>query len=441
MGDGQSITASILDNDKSALSSLDDKALKRYVESFHKKIDIFKEMYRRYGSPQYIIDTAALVKRANEFRKAFHSRLPDFQACFAMKSNNHPTISQILLEHSFGLDVSGRTELEQAIRLEARDILFSGPGKTDHEHQLALEFADRTTVLIDSFGELQRLEKQAADYVTEIRAGVRLTTSENGLWRKFGISPDRLAEFMKSARKCRYVKLQGIQFHNSWNMNADKQTAFIERLGKILAALDERDLSRLEFLDIGGGYWPPAGEWLHGYAASDREGDNIINRLPSSHKINKADKIEHFADRISNALKHHILPHAKVKIYAEPGRWICHDSMHLLLQVIDKKNKDLVITDGGGNMIGWERYETDYFPVINLTHPSSDEHPCYILGSLCTPHDVWGYFYHGSKIEEGDLLLIPSQGAYTYSLHQNFIKPIPQVTRMREEHKNSKSEK
>ena len=74
-----------------------------------------------------------------------------------------------------------------------------------------------------------------------------------------------------------------------------------------------------------------------------------------------------------------------------------------------------------------EDFETDYFPVMNLSRPSVDEHACYVLGSLCTPHDVWGYAYHGSDIRPGDALLVPTQGAYTYSLRQQFIKPLPRT--------------
>jgi diaminopimelate decarboxylase len=106
--------------------------------------------------------------------------------------------------------------------------------------------------------------------------------------------------------------------------------------------------------------------------------------------------------------------------------------MHILLTVIDKKADDLVITDGGTNAVGWERFETDYFPVINLTRPGPNENPCMIAGSLCTPHDIWGYGYWGEGIEPGDALLVPSQGAYTYSLRQHFIKPVPAVVRLPE---------
>ena len=113
----------------------------------------------------------------------------------------------------------------------------------------------------------------------------------------------------------------------------------------------------------------------------------------------------------------------------EPGRWICNDAMHLLMTVVDKKEEDLVITDAGTNTVGWERFENDYFPVINLSRPALVEKKCNVLGSLCTPHDVWGYAYWGEDIKVGDILMIPTQGAYTYSLRQNFIKPLPQVAR------------
>jgi diaminopimelate decarboxylase len=79
------------------------------------------------------------------------------------------------------------------------------------------------------------------------------------------------------------------------------------------------------------------------------------------------------------------------------------------------------------NAVGWERFETEFSPVINLSRPDTIEHKSLVMGSLCTPHDVWGYGYFGQRIEVGDVLLIPQQGAYTYSLRQEFIKPLPKV--------------
>ena len=137
--------------------------------------------------------------------------------------------------------------------------------------------------------------------------------------------------------------------------------------------------------------------------------------------------IESFAQQLRAAIGdqfHGIFP---CRICFEPGRWIVNDAMHLFISVVDKKTEDLVITDAGTNAIGWERYETDYCPILNLTRPSLEERECLILGSLCTPHDVWGNTYWGKGIEPGDILMIPAQGAYTYSLRQDFIKPVPEV--------------
>ena len=186
----------------------------------------------------------------------------------------------------------------------------------------------------------------------------------------------------------------------------------------------------LEFIDIGGGYWPEQGEWLQfaGTPAgmiAKAGGEDVIS--PERHYRYPAELIRQFAQEIGDAVRGNQPTFRGLKICLEPGRWICHEAMHILMRVTDKKADDLVITDAGTNAIGWERFETDYFPVINLTQPSLEERTCLVLGSLCTPHDVWGYSYFGSGISEGDLLMIPCQGAYTYSLRQNFIKPPPDL--------------
>jgi len=62
----------------------------------------------------------------------------------------------------------------------------------------------------------------------------------------------------------------------------------------------------------------------------------------------------------------------------------------------------------------------------HLAH-SLKEHSLKIFGSLCTPYDIWGTSIFGEGIESGDILVIPDQGAYTYSLRQSFIKPMARV--------------
>ncbi|MDW7774186.1 MAG: alanine racemase [Desulfobulbaceae bacterium] len=410
---------------------LPDHELRPFVEHFFARRMEYLALLEKYPPPLYVLDTGVLRARAREFRDAFRAVLPDVRCYYAVKSNNHPDIAGTLLQCGMGLDVSSGVELEMAVGLDAGDVIFSGPGKTDAELRLAVWEADRVTVLIDSFGELSRLDVISREHGRTVRVGVRLTTNPNGLWRKFGILPDQLALFWEKVRKCGYLRFEGLQFHTSWNLSPDAQVTFIKQLGKILRKLPAAALAQIKFIDMGGGYWPPQGEWLQ--AAGTTTGrlkkemgleqpgaEREHYRLPSQ-------PIEQFAGQLSRAVRTHILSIVPCRICLEPGRWLCNDAMHLLLSVVDKKCDDLVITDAGTNTIGWERFETDYFPILNLSRPGVKEKSCHILGALCTPHDVWGYNYWGEDIRVGDILMIPTQGAYTYSLRQNFIKPLPAV--------------
>ena len=69
-------------------------------------------------------------------------------------------------------------------------------------------------------------------------------------------------------------------------------------------------------------------------------------------------------------------------------------------------------------MLGWERPLSEFIPLINLTKFSIKEKPLTVYGSLCTPDDRWGDSVFGKNPEIGDVLLVPDQGAYTYSLRQ-----------------------
>ncbi len=412
---------------------LDTHELESFVQSFHRRKDEFLGLAARHGSPLYLLDEKALLRRAGEFTEAFENVLPGTRVFFAVKSNNHPRVAQVLVGAGLGLDVSSGVELELAVAAGATEIVFSGPAKSQTELELAVKRADRVTVLLDSITELERLETVAAAAGREIRAGVRITVDDNGIWRKFGIPLATLRLYMSRAARCSFVKLRGLQFHVSWNLSPDNQVLFIAKLGAALRELDKKQRSMIEFIDIGGGFWPPRGEWMQESATPEGKLRHAVieNARPGhEHYRWPAAPIDVFAQTIAKALKTQILKDIPCTIYSEPGRWLCHDAMHVLVTVADRKLDDLVITDGGTNAIGWDRFELDYFPVINLSRPSLIEHDCYVMGSLCTPHDLWGYSYFGEDIQAGDILLIPTQGAYTYSLRQHFIKPVPPVVSM-----------
>jgi diaminopimelate decarboxylase len=104
--------------------------------------------------------------------------------------------------------------------------------------------------------------------------------------------------------------------------------------------------------------------------------------------------------------------------------------MHIVLSVVDIKDETNVILGGGVNMVGWQRFEYEYFPLINISSPSKKEIKCNMWGHLCTTWDIWGYFCYSGKFKKGDIIVVPNQGALTYSLAQNFIYSIPQVYKL-----------
>ncbi|MBI9088709.1 MAG: decarboxylase [Desulfobacterium sp.] len=409
--------------------------LAHFVAAYFDRKHLYQNIIQKYGSPLWILESSTLKQNAQKFTAAFNQFFPETSFYFAMKSNNHPEVSATLLESGFGLDVSSGVELTSALALGAKDIIFSGPGKTNEELALAISHADRTTILLDSLGELERLKTltSESDSTTCVRVGIRLTTNPNGLWRKFGIVPELLITFWNEVKDLPNIRFKGLQFHSSWNLTPDRQVEFICLLGKILNRMPARFNESIEFIDIGGGYWPEEGEWLQFAGTKEglaqKESGNNQGAADNHYRI-PSTPIEIFAKTLYRAMDAHIFPQVNCRICFEPGRWICHSAMHIFFTAVDKKDHDLVITDAGTNAIGWERFEIDYFPILNLSQSSLTEKACDIFGSLCTPHDVWGYSYFGKDIKVGDLLMIPCQGSYTYSLGQNFIKPLPLVVKI-----------
>jgi diaminopimelate decarboxylase len=394
------------------------------VSGFIRQRELYLELAKGYGSPLYLIDEAALLARVEEFQAAFKAHQPAIQLFFPVKTNSHPLVIQTMVKAGIGIEASSGLELQLALACGASEILLNGPGKTDDELNLALRHWSTVTLILDSAAEFDRLDALASHAGVTIRAGIRLSVANSGLWRKFGIPLDQLQPVMEKGRRSRHIRLQGLHFHTSWNMDPSAQVKSLARIGQVLERLPPELKKQLVFIDIGGGFWPPQGEWrpadssqifLQGGEAGSGPFYSTVPAVP----------ITEFARQISEALKTHIFPHVQLQLYAEPGRWLCTDGLHLLMTVVDLKGDDIAITDAGTNAIGWERFESEYFPVINLSQPGEAEQPFLVLGSLCTPHDLWGCSYFGAGMAPGDILLIPMQGAYTYSLRQQFIKPLP----------------
>ncbi|MFH1487536.1 MAG: decarboxylase, partial [Pseudomonadota bacterium] len=380
-------------------------------------------------------DRPALMDRMFRFKETFSRHFERFQVFYALKSNSFSGIRRSAPAAGFGLDVSSGLELSMALSDGCGKIIFSGPGKTDEELGLALQNRGGVTLLLDSIGEFHRLSeilKREAPSPEKLRLGVRVRAASQGRWNKFGIPLKDLSTLLRRASSIREIELSGIQFHTSWNLEPGPQIEMIARIGNhIRRHVPVKYWPDLKFLDIGGGFWPENGEWLQFENTSRGKLHDLLGqkgKSPLRHYCREAKPLDDFAAEIASELLRQGPPLSDLEIWTEPGRWISTPAMHILLKVVDEKDPGRVILDGGTNLLGWERPLSEYIPVINLSKPSIKETPLLLFGSLCTPYDVWGTSIFGT-VKVGDILMIPDQGAYTYSLRQSFIKPLSRVVR------------
>lgn len=176
-------------------------------------------------------------------------------------------------------------------------------------------------------------------------------------------------------------------------------------------------MKSIKYVDFGGGFEPHESEGIIEYG----------KRNWPKYKIVKVPTIEEYAKNIGSSIKKYLDPIIEATYLSEPGRYICNNAMHIALSVADIKDKENCTLNGGVNIVGWQRFEKEYFPLINIVYPSKKERKCRMWGNLCTTWDIWGYYYYGSQLKEKDIIVVPNQGALTYSLAQSFINDIPAV--------------
>lgn len=395
---------------------------------------------RKNGTPLYVFDKAEAQKNIRDLKSAFKKEKVDLKIFFAIKSNYYSGLLKTIVQEGEGLDASSERELNLALKAGAKKIIYTGPAKQEKDFKLILQNAEKITVNLESFRELKLLGIMAEKAKKIIRCGLRVVTKSQEGWTKFGLPLKDYKSFYHEAKKYKYLNFCGIHFHISLNETPTPYTKTLSELAEYFKKnFSAAELKKFKYIDIGGGFYPEAFEAIHAwnpdqvmkFFTSDEYLEKIIaDKLHPRFIQVKVSPLPILAKKISQTFKNKIspiLPNAE--LYCEPGRFISHSAMHILLKLVDIKNKNMGITDGGNNIVGWEKHQFfNYTPMFNLTNLNlKRETPFVVYGSLCTPDDIWGYYLYNKKIKEGDIILMPFQGAYTYTLAQEFIKNIPKV--------------
>ena len=401
------------------------------------------ELAGSHPTPLYVFDAAEACANLDRFASAYAAAGLPVRIFYAIKSNPCAPLLRTVVQKGHGLDASSQREVELALEAGARDIVMTGPAKSLDDLALACRHTRQVTVNLESAEELKALGELARARRCTVRCGLRLATRHQQRWSKFGVPVQDLKRCWQLGRRYPELLLCGLHFHGGTLETPTPVCRTIAELGRVLPeALTAAELAALRYLDMGGGVTPAAFEGLYPwnrsqvmrFSGGERRRQQILADSVQPHYLPlRVTPIDVYARAVASALRRHLRPRCpNMALCAEPGKYISHSVLHLLFRVAVVRGRQCVIVDAGTNMIGWEKYEYfDYAPIFNLSrHAPKKERPLLVYGNLCTPHDLFGYYLRGHAPRVGDLLCMPYQGAYTFTLAQQFIRAIPEVVEL-----------
>jgi diaminopimelate decarboxylase len=129
---------------------------------FHIASHSVPALAQAYGTPLYIYDRTTIINACKQYFHAFatHYRASPVRILYASKAYLSPLIAQLMAEQGMGLDVVSGGELlvAQQANFPMERVSFHGNNKSEDELQLALQLGVGRIVL-DNWSELERLTR------------------------------------------------------------------------------------------------------------------------------------------------------------------------------------------------------------------------------------------------------------------------------------------
>jgi len=382
------------------------------------------KLAQKYGTPCYIFSENIIRKKCRQYTSAFSKRNIDFEVIYAGKAFLVKAMCNILKEEGLSLDVSSGGELYTALSagFPPEKIFFHGNNKSQEEIEFALK-EKVGTMMVDSEYELDLIDQIAESLNTKVKIILRVTPGidththkhiQTGqVDSKFGISIDRVPNFMKKVLSKEHISYNGLHFHlGSQIFDLSPYVLAIKEMVKLIRKI--KDLEGIDTLNLnlGGGLGVK-------YLESD---------LPPS--------IENFVNLIVDNLTKEIRKNNLImpKILIEPGRSIVAEAGITLYTIGNIKEipgvRKYLIVDGG--MTDNPRpilYEAKYEGVLaNKIDSNLPEEMVTVAGKCCESGDILIKDLKLPLASPGDLLAIFTTGAYHYSMSSNYNRlPRPAV--------------
>ena len=378
---------------------------------------------REVGTPVYVYSAATLTRHYNAYAHATKEVAGDLDPliAYSVKANSNLAVLTLLAKLGAGADVVSGGELARALRagMAPEKIVFSGVGKTRAEMRAALSAGQGTGIYqfnVESLPELLALSSVAVDMGKiapvairinpDVDAGGHEKISTGKAENKFGVDIKLAKQAYNKIRELPGVEVQGVDMHIGSQI--ETLAPFEKAIDKILGLVKalRADGHDVKNYDLGGGLG----------IAYDQT--NNAPPLPSAYAALVAEKF-----RGKN-----------LKAIFEPGRSIAGNAGILLTKIRYIKSggvRTFLILDAAMNDLIRPALYGAHHDIEPVTAPPKHcENIDYdVVGPVCETGDTFAEKRSMPKMNEGELVIIRSAGAYgaVQSCEYNTRPLIPEV--------------
>jgi diaminopimelate decarboxylase len=372
---------------------------------------LVRDVVSEYGTPVFMYDEQHLRDTCKEAVSAFGAD----NVIYASKAFLCVAMAKLAYEEGLLLDVATGGELFVALTagVPASSCVLHGNNKSDEELRTALQVGVRH-IVVDSFDEIERLEKLVSSGLPAPRVQLRITpgvhvhtheyvsTGQDDSKFGFNLNNGDALKAVERARNSAAMELVGIHCHIGSNVvDVDN----FEDAWKVMVDLFLP--LGLPEITMGGGLG--VAYTTHDTAPTMQQWASVLGRVTTR------------------------LP-KNTKVYVEPGRSIVASAGVTAYSVGTVKDIDgirrYVSVDGGMSdnprpMMYGSEYEV--FDANNMHAPRTSS--ARIVGKHCESGDILILDAQVTpEISVGDVLVMPVTGAYGYSMASNYNKvPRPAV--------------
>ena len=366
------------------------------------------ELVERFGSPAYVVAEHDLRARARAFMDAMSGRHADFDVLFGSKAFPCTALYRALAEEGLACDVASGGELALALRggFDPARIYLHGNAKSERELREALE-AGVGHVVLDSFDDLERLERLAGERGAAQEVLIRVTPGVTGDTHhaistgqadsKFGFSMHEAAAAIERLSGSASLRLVGLHCH------IGSQLFDLEPFRAAVRAISE--LGDFPVYNVGGGL---------GVAYTSAQ------HPPS---------VDEYVGAIVDAAHEWLGPDKRLLL--EPGRSLVANSTVTLytVETVKRNVSTWVAVDGGmSDNLRPMLYGAIYEAVIADRPLAAGTERCHLAGKHCESGDVIVRDVLLPDPAPGDVIATPATGAYGYALANNYNSvPRPPV--------------